>query len=329
MTAVERSDRRKERLVVSIGQGLGSAAIETETYDFSQGGFYVATGDNELAIGERVAVRVSNSDAEDPVTIQCEVVWVDKKGSNGRPPGAGLKFLSDSPEVGLVDKLNQVITLAERRLYQHPIWKQHASSNCPEHIALGWLIEQYHLQLSLFDHMSIAIRRAPDVSIKRVLTKHLYAQRNRPIILLDVLASMGITKESVIESRPLSSTASCCAHLIELAHCDLLSYVATVGFGEPRGLFTMGDGALPRATAEILRRAVDAMRSVRALSNNVFSLVPAVSMPERKRAIDALEVWFELYAMMMDNMGSYYVANATIPRLPASRSLHVATENTR
>jgi uncharacterized protein (TIGR02266 family) len=62
------------------------------TRNVSMGGMFV-TSPRLLAIGERVAVRLSILDESDPVEIEAEVRWARRAGEGGGTEGMGLRFI--------------------------------------------------------------------------------------------------------------------------------------------------------------------------------------------------------------------------------------------
>ena len=68
--------------------------ISDYSMNISQGGLFISTR-NPLPLGTRIALKVGFPDAELPLNIEGEVVWVseyDKKSKSNLIPGMGIQF---------------------------------------------------------------------------------------------------------------------------------------------------------------------------------------------------------------------------------------------
>ncbi|MCX5859112.1 MAG: TIGR02266 family protein [Proteobacteria bacterium] len=68
--------------------------ISDYSMNISQGGLFISTR-NPLPLGTRIALKVGFPDAEVPLNIEGEVVWVseyDKKSKSNLIPGMGIQF---------------------------------------------------------------------------------------------------------------------------------------------------------------------------------------------------------------------------------------------
>ena len=68
--------------------------ISDYSMNISQGGLFISTR-NPLPLGTRIALKVGIPDAEVPMNIEGEVVWVseyDKKSKSNLIPGMGIQF---------------------------------------------------------------------------------------------------------------------------------------------------------------------------------------------------------------------------------------------
>ena len=91
------SDKRLEkRLPIQLDVRYQSLEgfISDYSMNISQGGLFISTR-NPLPLGTRIALKVGFPDAEVPLNIEGEVVWVseyDKKSKSNLIPGMGIQF---------------------------------------------------------------------------------------------------------------------------------------------------------------------------------------------------------------------------------------------
>lgn len=94
------ADRRQERRYPTSLKVVfhTEAAFEREYADnISRGGLFVRSM-TPPPVGAKVTVEVTLSDGGAPLTLDCEVMRSVTQGSPGNPTGAGLRFLSVTPE---------------------------------------------------------------------------------------------------------------------------------------------------------------------------------------------------------------------------------------
>ncbi|MFH0813014.1 MAG: PilZ domain-containing protein [Pseudomonadota bacterium] len=72
----------------------------------SLGGLFIKT-EYPLERGERILTSILIPDADDPILVECEVVWNRRKEDAKGPSGMGLKFLNLSAEDK--DKITRVL----------------------------------------------------------------------------------------------------------------------------------------------------------------------------------------------------------------------------
>ncbi|MCX5868001.1 MAG: TIGR02266 family protein [Proteobacteria bacterium] len=88
--------RLKKRISIQLDVRYQSLEgfISDYSMNISQGGMFISTR-NPLPLGTRVALKVGLPDAELPLNIEGEVVWVseyDKKSKSNLIPGMGVQF---------------------------------------------------------------------------------------------------------------------------------------------------------------------------------------------------------------------------------------------
>jgi len=86
---------------VEVGLQSDNAFYTGLTQDIGQGGLFVATHDVRR-IGERLTVKFTLPNRDQPIVADTEVRWVRDRASKDAPQGMGLRFLRLAPETEAV-----------------------------------------------------------------------------------------------------------------------------------------------------------------------------------------------------------------------------------
>lgn len=123
----------------------------------------------------------------------------------------------------------------KERLFSHRLWLDLSRGKASRTQFLGWLLESYHFIAGVNVRLALAVAECSEHSIRSLFAQHYSEEYDHCHFFMSALNDFGLSKEEILNSRPLPGTLAILNFMRQCARADSLQYAVCSGFLESTG----------------------------------------------------------------------------------------------
>lgn len=227
------------------------------------------------------------------------------------------------------DKFEKAALMWSRQLNTHRLYKGLEQQQFPKDVLIGMILETYHYVASAPKHSATAIAHCNDKRLENILTHFFVDEYNHARLLLKTLENLGLSREQVINSKPLAGTQYLINTLCDLGRRHTLCYFGGTALFEGRADdFDQSKDSLEKICSNYgidpsaVEPMVDHLRgdivaNHRGLLEEALDNVTHLEASIAQSIVNSCHELTEAFNFFSENIITYYSsASASIPRQP-------------